>query len=125
MAHLVIAEDDSSLRSFLTLSLERAGHRVAAHPDGLSAHDWLTDLANPCDLLVTDVVMPGMDGVELAMKATRLRPGLAILYITGFGMAGGENAPTGQVMAKPLHLSSLLAEIERRVGRPEMGSAPK
>ncbi len=123
MAHILIAEDDSSLRMFIQTALARSGHRVTACSDGQAAFEALTMACAetspaPIDMLLTDIVMPGMDGIELAARARALRPLLPVLYITGFGMVapqalGGTSAPRAQVLAKPLHLSHLLSEIER------------
>jgi two-component system, cell cycle response regulator CpdR len=115
--HIVIAEDDPAMRSFLTRALEQAGYGVRAYGDGLSAFDDLSDLAKPVDLLLTDIVMPGVDGIELALRATSIRPDLKVMYITGFAtvtrdrIAGG--APDTQVLAKPLHLGQLIDEVAR------------
>src|SRR5690606_24848199 len=82
MARILIAEDDDSMRAFLARALRRAGHWVEAAPDGLAAIDTLA--AQDFDLLLADVVMPGLDGVELARRATRQQPRLKVMFITGF-----------------------------------------
>lgn len=116
MAHILIAEDDASLRSFLTTALTRAGHAATAHPDGLAAFDAMKTATTPLDLLLTDIVMPGLDGIELAIRAREIWPDLSVLYITGFGITPANDVgpgASGQVLAKPLHLGHLLAEINR------------
>ncbi len=91
---ILLAEDDGSMRSFLDLMLQRAGYEVVACEDGLKAMEFLEELGEvqPCDLLLTDVVMPNMDGVELTQKALALYPNLKVLYITGF--AAIESTPS-------------------------------
>lgn len=119
MAHILLAEDDQAMRMFLTTSLERAGHQVVAFADGLAAYLYLQGNDVPVDLLLTDIVMPGMDGIELSERALALRRSLKIMYITGFGTVSRETLPDGardaQILAKPLHLGQLIAEVEKRL----------
>jgi two-component system cell cycle response regulator CpdR len=115
MARILLAEDDDSLRAFLASNLGRAGHEVAAYADGESAWDAL-ELAD-FDLLLTDIVMPGMDGIELARRAAELRPSLKIVFITGFAavaLTAQSRAPKdAKVLSKPFHLKDLVTEVER------------
>lgn len=117
MARILIAEDDSSMRQFLQQALERAGHSVEACADGLAARTALEHDAG-FDLLLADIVMPGMDGIELARAAAALRPSLKIMFITGFaGVALTAAASEGAalpapVMSKPFHLGDLVRQIE-------------
>ena len=114
MPRILLAEDDDSLRGFLTRALERAGYEVTSCADGEEAaavldQDW--------DLLLTDIVMPGMDGIEVARLAAAKHPGLRIMFITGFAavaLAAGESAPAGaKVLSKPIHLREIVSEVER------------
>ncbi|MDE2463227.1 MAG: response regulator [Alphaproteobacteria bacterium] len=117
MAHILLAEDDESLRRFLAQALERAGHRVADYGDGLGAYDYLKNFR--VDLLLTDIVMPGMDGIELAKRAAEMDPGLKIMFITGFAAVAlhpSSNAPKqAKVLSKPFHLREIVAEVDRMV----------
>lgn len=129
MAEIVLVDDDTAMRGFLDAALTRAGHHVVSFADGAGAYQHLAMLAQPVDLLLTDIVMPGMDGLELARRALILRPGLPIMYITGFGAVsrtGGSSTPeAGPVLAKPIHLGQLVAEVERVLGaRVDMGAGP-
>src|SRR5919199_4084062 len=105
MSKILLAEDDDSLRSFLVRALERAGYAVRACPDGETAVAALDD--GPYDLLLTDIVMPGMDGIEVAREAATRDPGLRIMFITGFAAvalsAGPGAAAGGKDLPKPLH----------------------
>ncbi len=114
MPRILLAEDDDSLRGFLARALERAGFEVRACADGEEAaavldQDW--------DLLLTDIVMPGMDGIEVARLAAARNPSLRIMFITGFAavaLAAGDSAPAGaKVLSKPIHLREIVSEVER------------
>ena len=76
-ATILLAEDDDSLRSFLARALERAGHEVRTCADGDEALAALNE--GPFDLLLTDIVMPGADGIEVARVAAAQTPGLPIM----------------------------------------------
>lgn len=112
---VVIAEDDVAMRNFLAEALTRNGHRVTAVSDAGSALDLIGKGA--CDLLLSDIRMPGIDGIALARRARASVPGLPVLFVTGFAgdawSAPDLNDPKVQVLAKPFHLWDLL----RRVGK--------
>ncbi len=114
---ILLAEDDASLRGFLTRALERAGYEVRACADGDEALDALPE--GGWDLLLTDIVMPGADGIEVARQAAVAQPELRIMFITGFAavaLAAKESAPLGaKVLSKPIHLREIVAEVERMV----------
>ena len=82
MAHILLAEDDESLRKFLAQALVKAGHAVTDFGDGGDAYECLKGFR--FDLLLTDIVMPGMDGIELAKRAAEMNAALKIMFITGF-----------------------------------------
>lgn len=116
MPRILLAEDDDSLRGFLARALERAGHEVAACADGDEAAARLDE---PWDLLLTDIVMPGLDGIEVARLAAAKHPGLRIMFITGFAavaLAAGDAAlPGARVLSKPIHLREIVTEVERMI----------
>lgn len=115
MARILIAEDDASMRHFLARELERAGHQVTAVGDGLEALPHIAEA--DFDLLVADIVMPAMDGLELARRAERDQPGIRIIFITGFAAvalnARNQARPGTAVLSKPFHLRELVQEVER------------
>jgi two-component system, cell cycle response regulator CpdR len=115
MKRILLAEDDDSLRNFLVRALERAGYEVVSCPDGDAALRALD--GGPWDLLLTDIVMPGADGIEVARQAAAGQQGLRIMFITGFAavaLAAGERAPPGaRVLSKPVHLREIVTEVER------------
>lgn len=115
MARILLAEDDDALRAFLTTSLKRAGHEVLAFGDGDSAWEALEHAS--FDLLLTDIVMPGLDGIELARRGAEADPAMKIVFITGFAavaLSAQSQAPKeAKVLSKPFHLKDLVVEIER------------
>ncbi|GGE46242.1 response regulator [Marinicauda pacifica] len=117
MARILLAEDDHSMRDFLTKALKRAGHEVEPVGDGEEGLEALGDRAGVFDLLLTDIVMPGVDGIELARRAAEIDPGLKIMFITGFAavaLNAGSNAPKdAKVLSKPFHLRDLVDEVAR------------
>lgn len=120
MARILIAEDDQSMRHFLTMALERAGHEVQACEDGSVALRTIEDDTG-FDLLLADIVMPGMDGIELSQKACALAPALKVMFITGFAAVAlahkDEAQPQPQtpqtILSKPFHLKELVDQVDR------------
>jgi len=116
MAKILIAEDDSAMRQFLGMALERAGHEVQSCEDGLAALGAL-EADGPFDMLLADIVMPGIDGIELSQKAAALCPALKVMFITGFAaVALGARNPEHQdahVLSKPFHLKELVTQVEQ------------
>ena len=82
MARILLAEDDKAVQSFVSRALAHRGHTVTAVDDGLQALEALDEAK--FDLLITDIVMPGLDGIALALKVARDRPNLPILMMTGY-----------------------------------------
>ena len=117
MAKILLAEDDDDMRRFLVRALEKAGHDVTSFAEGASAFEEVKQAT--FDLLLTDIVMPEMDGIELARRAAELDPGLKIMFITGFAAVAlnpDSRAPKdAKVLSKPFHLRDLVAEVERMV----------
>ncbi len=82
MSRILLAEDDNDMRRFLAKALQNAGHDVVSFDNGRSAYERIRE--EPFTLLLTDIVMPEMDGIELARRATELDPDLKVMFITGF-----------------------------------------
>jgi two-component system, cell cycle response regulator CpdR len=115
MARILVAEDDSSMRRFLCQALERAGHAVHTVGDGREALQALEQ--GGYDLLLTDVAMPGVDGVELAKCAASRSPSMQVMFITGFAavalkMGQTANGNCAPVMSRPFHLRQLAQHVE-------------
>lgn len=115
MAKILLAEDDDSLRGFLVNALKKAGHMVKDFGEGDEALHALEQ--EVFDLLLTDIVMPGMDGIELARRGAELDPAMKIVFITGFAavaLSSGSPTPAGaKVLSKPFHLRELVDEVDR------------
>jgi two-component system cell cycle response regulator CpdR len=105
------------LRRVLAGALERAGHAVTAFGDGAEAYECLRCLR--FDLLLSDIVMPGLDGIELAKRAADLDPSLKIMFITGFAAVAlhpaSETPRHAKVLSKPFHLRDIVQEVERMI----------
>jgi len=119
MAQILLAEDDKSMLNFLVIALERAGHNITATENGSDALDALNN-NDDFDLLLTDIVMPGIDGIELAQKATDKYPNIKVMFITGFAaiamekynlQESSDNKDT-QMLSKPFHLNDLVEQVE-------------
>ena len=116
MIRILLAEDDDSMRVYLARALERTGYHVVAVEHGMAALPLLE--SEPFDLLLTDIVMPEMDGIELAQKAAEIAPDIRVMFITGFAAVAlnRECGPDGRRhpgLSKPFHLRDLVAEVER------------
>ena len=112
---ILLAEDDNDMRRFLVKALANAGYEVTDYDNGMSAYRRLRE--EPFELLLTDIVMPEMDGIELARRAAELDPSMKIMFITGFAAVILNNevaAPKeARVLSKPFHLKDLVREVER------------
>ncbi|MGO4707379.1 cell cycle two-component system response regulator CpdR [Microvirga sp. 2MCAF38] len=112
---IILAEDDNDMRRFLVKALENAGYEVASFDNGLTAYDRLRE--EPFELLLTDIVMPEMDGIELARRATELDPEIKVMFITGFAAVAlnpDSQAPRdAKVLSKPFHLRDLVNEVDK------------
>ena len=82
MTKILLAEDDNDMRRFLVKALQNAGYDVASFDNGLSAYNRLRE--EPFEMLLTDIVMPELNGRELADRIKEMRPGIKVLYMSGF-----------------------------------------
>lgn len=115
MRRILLAEDDEDMRRFLVKALKNAGFEVIDFGNGVDAYERLKE--EPFTLLLTDIVMPEMDGIELARRAAELDPDLKIMFITGFAAVAlnpdNEAPKEAKVLSKPFHLRDLVQEVER------------
>ncbi len=115
MSKILLAEDDTDMRRFLVKALQNAGFNVTSYDNGLSAYQRLRE--EPFELLLTDIVMPEMDGIELARRAAELDPNIKIMFITGFAAVALNPYSTApkhaKVLSKPFHLRDLVNEVQK------------
>lgn len=114
MIRILLAEDDDVMREYLARALERSGYTVSAVDRGTAAIPLLE--TERFDLLLTDIVMPEMDGIELAQRAGDLAPDMRVMFITGFAavtLRAGKQIPHARVLSKPFHLRDLVMEVDR------------
>jgi CheY-like chemotaxis protein len=111
MARVLVAEDEPAVREFVVRALQHARHEVVAVEDGQQALERLVDARY--DLLVTDIVMPHLDGIALALKATRDWPDMKVLLMTGYPAerqrAFNLDELIDRVILKPFTLDQFLA----------------
>jgi two-component system, cell cycle response regulator CpdR len=115
MPKILLAEDDNDMRRFLVKALQAAGYEVTSYDNGLSAYRRLRE--EPYELLLTDIVMPEMDGIELARRAAELDPDIKIMFITGFAAVAlnpdTQTPKDAKVLSKPFHLRDLVNEVQK------------
>jgi two-component system cell cycle response regulator CpdR len=114
MIRILLAEDDDVMREYLARALERSGYSVTAVDRGTAAIPLLQ--TERFDLLLTDIVMPEMDGIELAQRASEMAADMRVMFITGFAavtLKAGRAMPQARVLSKPFHLRDLVMEVDR------------
>lgn len=112
--HILLAEDDNSMRGYLQRALEKSDYKVDTVSRGTDALPLLE--GGQYDLLLTDIVMPEMDGIELAQKCAKLSPDTKVMFITGFAavsLKAEKAAPQARVLSKPFHLKDLVMEVDK------------
>ena len=123
MIRILLAEDDDSMRTYLARALENAGYEIVAVDRGSAALPLLAD--GGFDLLLSDSVMPEMDGIELAQRCAEISPSTKVMFITGFAavmLKANRDAPQARVLSKPFHLKDLVLEVERIFGQQSQAS---
>tara|TARA_R110002020_G_scaffold212859_3_gene419511 strand:- start:129 stop:539 length:411 start_codon:yes stop_codon:yes gene_type:complete len=116
MARILVAEDDPSVRAFVVSALTMKGHEVVAEEDGGLAAETADAENGQFDLLLSDIKMPVMDGIALALDVAAKYPQIIIVLMTGFAdqreRAHGLDALIYDVIVKPFTLADLLAKID-------------
>ena len=117
MARILLVDDEETVRGFLKRGLEMDGHAITTAIDGSDALDRLSEAGGAFDLVLTDIRMPIMDGIALALAAKRDYPRLTILLMTGYAdqreRAKGLQAIVADVLTKPFSLADLRSTVTR------------
>lgn len=125
MARILLAEDEVPVREFVTRALTNRGHRVTGVADGAMALELLAE-DDGYDLLLTDIVMPMVDGIALALKVAKERPGLPILMMTGYPnerqRAHNLDVLIHDVIVKPFTLEEVCQAVDQALGGAQTGS---
>ena len=120
MIRILLAEDDQAMRTYLARALQNAGYDVVAVECGTDALPHLE--TETFDLLLSDIVMPEMDGIELAQRCAEISPMTKIMFITGFAavtLRASREAPQAKILSKPFHLRDIVMEVQRVFGLQE------
>jgi len=123
MIRILLAEDDDAMRAYLARALEKAGYDVIAVDRGTEALPHLE--GERFDLLLSDIVMPEMDGIELAQRCAEISPSTKVMFITGFAavtLKANREAPQAKILSKPFHLRDLVLEVQRVFGHQEQAT---
>jgi two-component system, cell cycle response regulator CpdR len=125
MARILIAEDDEPVRGFVKRALEMDGHSVTAEADGAAALDKLVEMDGAFDMILSDIRMPLMDGIALALAAGRDFPEIPILLMTGFAdqreRAHDLEAIIEDVITKPFSLAEIRAAVTKVLAAKKAG----
>jgi two-component system cell cycle response regulator CpdR len=120
MAKILLADDDKATRDLVKRALESDGHSVEITQDGTEALETLTGAPGAFELLVSDVHMPGIDGVDLARRAIAAAPGLKLLLMSGFteelDRAQALKSPNLSVITKPFTLEQIRTLVRSLLG---------
>jgi CheY-like chemotaxis protein len=115
MARILVADDEEGLRSLIARALKQDGHEVMTASDGAEALDLLTREQGAFELLLSDIRMPVMDGIALALTAARDHPDVTILLMTGYAdqreRAHGLDALIHDVITKPFSLATMRTAV--------------
>ncbi len=123
MSRILVAEDDDNVRQFVARALEHSGYEVVEAEDGGLAVETMLAQNGNFDLLLSDIKMPVMDGIALALSVGASFPEVTIVLMTGFAdqreRAHGLDALIYDVIAKPFSMAELLAKIaDALAGKP-------
>ena len=115
MARILIADDEESMRMLVARAIAMDGHSIVTAQDGADALEILGREDGAFDLLLSDIQMPVMDGIALALSAARDFPDVTILLMTGFAdqreRASNLNAIAHDVISKPFSVAQIRAAV--------------
>jgi CheY-like chemotaxis protein len=122
---ILVVDDNAEVRDITVQMLRQTGYDVAEAGSGRTALDALSR-GQVYDLLVIDIAMPGLNGIETVRRAREALPGVRALYITGFAEAGGVDPQVGEdpLVKKPFRLSEITDAVRRALTEPAGESVP-
>ena len=119
MARILLADDDAAARDLVQRALAGDGHHVVATHDGAEALEQL-QASGPFDLLISDVQMPGVDGIELIEKAVAAAPNMRVILMSGFAgeldRAKHLRSKIAREISKPFTLEQVRAVVRSVLG---------
>lgn len=111
---VLVVDDEPFIRRLTARILTEAGYDVVTATDGQEAQTIAGEREAEIDLVLTDIQMPNVDGLQLGRALAVLHPNLPVIYMSGFGAPGAmADIPASQFIAKPFHPDRLLAEVHR------------
>ena len=120
MARVLIVEDDESVRGFTARALASSGHSVETAEDGDIGLETIRQAAGGYDLILSDIRMPAMDGIEMAKRAAHEYPGLRILLMTGYAEQRERAADLAEIIVdvvpKPFTLNEIRLKVAQALG---------
>ena len=119
---ILVVDDEQDIRNLVKLLAERAGYRVAEAATGEEALAMLEERLFEPKLLLTDIVMPGMNGLSLAAKAHLMRPSLPVIFMSGFANDYQEELTGSVCLRKPFKPPELITAIQDVIGPPTRGA---
>jgi len=130
---ILLVDDDADLRSLSQAILERCGYRVLVADDGLDALRLAKEYPGPIHLLITDLLMPEMDGAELGRQLGSQRLGIPVLYVTAYAIAQLLDQrimqrrivlePGVPILAKPFTIEALEAHVRAAIEQPDRATS--
>ncbi|MGA2500940.1 MAG: response regulator, partial [Tepidisphaeraceae bacterium] len=120
---ILVVEDEDPIRWLVAQCLRESGYTVVATGDARQALQAAQRKDVSIDMLITDVVMPGVGGVELAMQVRGLRPGIPVLFVSGYGSDDlsrrGVDLKRAVLLVKPFRHENLIETVHRMLDAPE------
>jgi two-component system, cell cycle sensor histidine kinase and response regulator CckA len=123
--HILVVDDERAVRRYAGRILQQDGHIVYEAADGIEALEFLQGAAVPVELVVSDIIMPRLNGVELLKKLAEIYPAVPVILMSAYAEGElaqmGVAAPCG-VLPKPFPAESLIQEVRRCLGKRSMRS---
>jgi len=128
-ARVLVVDDEPSVTGMLRIVLESAGHEVVATERSDEAATWLAEPDHHFDLMISDIRMKPLDGIELLRRARRLRPSLPVILVTAYESdetrAEASRLGARAYVTKPFAVDDLLEAVARELERGAAQSGPK